>query len=222
METTSVRLSVALREGSRAEHAQAEASRFVVDLLAGRITAGGYLAYLERLRLVYETLEKVLADRLDDPMVAAVHDPALERLAAIDADLEHWAGLAGNDPSGAGRSSARRTPDSPAARAYRDRVLAARHWGGLLVAHHYTRYLGDLSGGQAVGRSLDRTFGLGGRGLAFYAFEQIPKPRPYKDAYRAGLDALDLSPADTARVVDEVRVAFTLNRSLLVELEEIS
>ena len=27
---------------------------------------------------------------LDDPAVAAVHDTALERLAAIDRDLEHW------------------------------------------------------------------------------------------------------------------------------------
>lgn len=219
MVTLPVTLSVAMREGSRTEHAEAEESTFVVDLLAGRIPPSGYVAYLERLRVVYETLEKVLADHLDDPLVAAVHDPALERLAAIDADLEHWDALAGSRP---GTASDRRTPDSPAADAYRDRLLAARHWGGLLVAHHYTRYLGDLSGGQAVGRSLDRTFDLGGQGLAFYVFPQVPKPKPYKDAYRARLDALDLSPTETARVVDEVRAAFALNRSLFVELEEIS
>jgi heme oxygenase len=88
------------------------------------------------------------------------------------------------------------------------------------VAHHYTRYLGDLSGGQAIGRILDREFELDGAGIAFYAFEAIPKPKPYKDAYRARLDALGLGPAEVRRVVDEVRVAFTLNQALFTELGE--
>lgn len=42
--------------------------------------------------------------------LAAVYDPALERLAAIDADLEHW------------RPGATREVDSPAAMAYGERV----------------------------------------------------------------------------------------------------
>ncbi|MCW2815623.1 MAG: heme oxygenase [Nocardioides sp.] len=149
----------------------------------------------------------------DDRVVAAVHDPGLERLAHIDADLDHWA--PGTDPA---------APfDSPAATAYRDRVraaadLAAAGWGGALVAHHYTRYLGDLSGGQGIGRALDRCFGLDGAGLAFYAVAEVPRPKLYKDAYRARLDALGLDAADTRRVVDEVRAAFGLNQAVLAEL----
>ena len=87
----------------------------------------------------------------------------------------------------------------------------------LLVAHHYTRYLGDLSGGQSVGRALHRAFDLNGAGLAFYDFP-IAKPKPYKDAYRARLDALDLRPADVDRVVEEVKVAFRLNQAVFDEL----
>ncbi|HYF72032.1 MAG TPA: biliverdin-producing heme oxygenase, partial [Nocardioides sp.] len=93
-------------------------------------------------------------------------------------------------------------------------------WGGLLVAHHYTRYLGDLSGGQAIGRILDRSFGLGGRGVAFYAFPQIPRPKPYKDAYRVRLDALGLSADQRDLVVAEVKEAFRLNQALVAELGE--
>ena len=53
------------------------------------------------------------------------------------------------------------TPPPPTA--YRARLLEqAAEWAALLVAHHYTRYLGDLSGGQAIGRILDRTFELDG------------------------------------------------------------
>ncbi|HRD62616.1 MAG TPA: biliverdin-producing heme oxygenase, partial [Nocardioides sp.] len=124
-------------------------------------------------------------------------------------DLDHWA------PGGD------RSVDSPAADRYADRIrTAAAEWGGLYVAHHYTRYLGDLSGGQAIGRILDRDFDLGGRGIAFYAFASIPKPKPYKDAYRARLDALGTTPAEKARIVSEVQEAFRLNRALFAELGE--
>ena len=49
-------------------------------------------------------------------------------------------------------------------------------------------------------------------------FERIEKVKPYKDGYRARLDALSLIPDEQARVVDEVRVAFTLNQQLFDEL----
>jgi heme oxygenase len=204
--TLDLTLSAAMRVGSQAEHQEAEDSAFMSELLAGRVNERGYADYLLRLRTVYDAMESVLRAHLDDPAVAAVHDPALERLAAIDADLDHW--NAGGD----------RTVDSPAAEAYRARIEEAAAWGGLLVAHHYTRYLGDLSGGQAIGRILDRTFGLDGRGVAFYDFAEIPKPKPYKDAYRARLDALDLPTDDRNRVVAEVRAAFRLNQALFAEL----
>jgi heme oxygenase len=195
-----------MREGSQAEHRAAEASPFVSELLEGRVDEQGYAAYLRRLRVVYAALESAVRASHDDPTVAAVHDPALERLAAIDADLDHWA------PGGD------RTVHSPAADAYRARLRDATSWGGLLVAHHYTRYLGDLSGGQAIGRVLDRTFGLGGRGLAFYDFPGIPRRKPYKDAYRARLDGLRLTTDERHRVVVEVRTAFRLNQALFAEL----
>lgn len=199
-------LSTAMREGSMAEHEAAEHSSFMSELMEGKLVEQAYADYLLRYRDVYDALETAVRSRLDDPAVAAVHDSALERLAAIDADLDHWA------PGGP------RTSDSPAAAAYRERLEAAASWGPLLVAHHYTRYLGDLSGGQAIGRILDRTYGLDGAGVAFYAFAAIPKPKPYKDAYRTRLDGLGLSPDEKQRVVEEVKVAFRLNQAVFTEL----
>ena len=79
--------------------------------------------------------------------------------------------------------------DSPAAESYRHRLESIRS-GAALLAHHYTRYLGDLSGGQVISRALDRVFNLGGTGLALYSFPMQPKR--YKDSYRARLDALKL------------------------------
>ncbi|TIC86753.1 biliverdin-producing heme oxygenase [Nocardioides sp. GY 10113] len=201
-------LSVAMRDGSRTEHEAAENSAFMSELLEGRLTAQAYADLLLRLRRVYAALEEAARELAADPLVGPLHDPALERLAAIDADLAHWA--PGTDPD---------LVDSPAATAYAERLVAASSWGGLLVAHHYTRYLGDLSGGQVIGRLLSRTYDLPeGRGVAFFEFPGIAKPKPYKDAYRAALDALPLGPADRDRVVDEVRVAFRLNQELFAEL----
>jgi heme oxygenase len=201
-----VPLSTAMRTGSQLEHEAAESSVFMAELLAGRINEAGYATYLLRLRQVYGALESVPDLMGDDRFVAAVHDENLARLAAIDADLEVWA------------SGALLQAHSAAASAYTDRVLDAREWGGLYAAHHYTRYLGDLSGGQAIGRILDREFDLGGRGIAFYDFAAIPKPKPYKDAYRARLDELGATPEEKQRIVEEVKVAFGLNQALFTEL----
>jgi heme oxygenase (biliverdin-producing, ferredoxin) len=198
-------LSVAMREDSRSEHAAAEQSSFMSELLSGRVNSQGYVDYLLRLRAVYRTLEDTVRARRTDPVVAGFYDPMLERSATIDADLDHWA------PGSA------REVDSPAARTYCARITESG-WGGALVAHHYTRYLGDLSGGQAIGRVLDRTFGLAGAGLSFYEFPM--RPKPYKDTYRARLDSLDLDQDDIDRVVDEVKVAFALNQALFDELTE--
>jgi heme oxygenase (biliverdin-producing, ferredoxin) len=197
-----------VREGSRLEHEAAEGSAFVTGLLAGRVDREGYATYLRRLRAVYAAMESVGRAHLADLWVAAVHDPALERLDAIDADLAVW--------SPGGPADER----TPAVTAYVERLAASGAWGGLFVAHHYTRYLGDLSGGQAIGATVRRTFDLtaDGAGTAFYAFPSIPRVKPYKDAYRARLDALAADEEQVARVVEEVRVAFRLNRALLDEL----
>ena len=200
-------LSTAMREGSAAEHDAAENSGYMTELLNGRVNEAGYAAYLQRLHTVYAALEQAVRARLDDAAVTAVYDPAVERLSAIEVDLEHWAPGA---PHGV---------ESPAAAAYAARLRGAES-GAELLAHHYTRYLGDLSGGQAIGRILDRTFDLDGAGIAFYDFPAIPKPKPYKDAYRARVDALDFTADDKRRVVEEVKVAFGLNQALFVELSQ--
>ncbi len=199
-------LSALLREGSAAEHQDAEGSSFMTELLAGRVSREGYAVYLSCLRQVYEALEGAAAGLVADPIAGAVIDPRLERLAAIDADLEFWGGYVEHA--------------SPATDAYVSRIQQASAWGGTFVAHHYTRYLGDLSGGQAIGRLLAREFELDGAGVAFYAFPEVPKPKPYKDAYRERLDALPLDAAEQQRVLAEVKGVFGLNGALFSELTQ--
>lgn len=208
VELADLSLSAAMKQGSAAEHDQAEHSLFMERLLGGKVNEAGYVAYLRALRPVYATLETLGRELTGDPIAGPLIDAGLERTAAIDDDLAHWAPGEPVDT------------DSEAAAAYAAAIAASASWGGLYLAHHYTRYLGDLSGGQAVGALLNRTFDLNGRGLAFYDFAEIGKNKPYKDVYREKLDAVGdaLSPQDRLRVVDEVRRAFELNRALFAEL----
>lgn len=202
-------LSALVRDGSRAEHQDAEGSTFMSELLGGRVAAAGYAHYLTVLRPVYAALEAVGHELADDPIAGGFVDADLERLAALDADLDFWT-------KGEGR-----TVSSPASAAYVARIEATRTDPKLFVAHHYTRYLGDLSGGQAIGRILARTYELEQpEGVRFYDFAAIPKPKPYKDAYRARLDALPLSEDDKAAVLAEVKDVFALNGALFDELSQ--
>lgn len=203
-------LSVLVREGSKAEHQAAEGSSFMSELLAGRIDGAGYAHYLAVLRPVYAALESVGRELTQDPIAGGFVDPELERLAALDADLDFWTKGQGLVVS------------SPAAESYVARIEAARDDPKLFVAHHYTRYLGDLSGGQAIGRILARTYELEQpEGVQFYEFVAIPKPKPYKDAYRARLDMLPLDEQQRSEVLGEVKDVFALNGALFAELTQV-
>lgn len=200
-------LSHAMRTGSRSVHVDAESTPFLRALVSGGVSPEDYRHYLLRLQVVYRELERRLRGRQDHPVVTAVWDPALERSDALTADLAWWPG-----PD--------RLPRSPALEAYVDRLARAADQPELLVAHHYTRYLGDLAGGQAIARALRRSYGLGEQGLAFYRFPQVPSVVRYRQDYRARLNALPLTAGQQQRVVTEVCTAFALNTAVFVELGE--
>ncbi|BCJ52454.1 hypothetical protein Asp14428_39290 [Actinoplanes sp. NBRC 14428] len=64
-----------------------------------------------------------------------------------------------------------------ATREYRARLHAVafdKPWA--FIAHHYTRYLGDLSGGQYLGPAIARAYGLDGAGHRFFVFEGYRRP----------------------------------------------
>jgi len=200
-------LSAAFKQGSAELHDEAESSTFIEHLMGGKVSLAGYVNYLRSLRVVYAALEEASRTHAADPVVAPLHDPALERLASIDADIATLS-------TGAPEESLCALDE---AHAYAERITAAAlEDPARLVAHHYTRYLGDLSGGLAIGKILARTYGLS-EGLSFYDFADI-KAKTYKDGYRARLDGLELDPAQREAAVDEVRTAFRHNQRVFAEL----
>ncbi|MGW0109235.1 biliverdin-producing heme oxygenase [Streptomyces cellulosae] len=205
--------STLIRTASHEQHMEAETSTFMTDLLGGRLGVDAYARYTEQLWFVYEALESgtqgLASDRVAGPFVR----PELFRLAALERDLEHLRG-----PDWRATLTA-----LPATRVYADRVATvARAWPAGYIAHHYTRYLGDLSGGQIIRDKAERTWGFArkGDGVRFYVFEGISNPAAFKREYRALLDAVSVDDLEKQRIVAECKRAFSLNSDVFRALGE--
>jgi heme oxygenase len=201
--------SVHLRSRTTSDHRSAERNEFTAALLRGQVPLEGYVDLLAQHRHAYEALEALRPRHLDDPVVGPFLDARLLRLGALDGDLVDLAGPAW----------AEHHPASAATTAYVARIAATASWPGGHLAHHHTRYLGDLSGGQHIGAVVARTYGLEpGRGGRFATFDQIDDPVAYRSAYRERLDALAWDSAEQERVVDEVHQAYACNTAVFEEL----
>lgn len=82
----------------------------------------------------------------------------------------------------------------------------------LLVAHAYTRYLGDLSGGQVLGKITQKSLGLNNKeGLAFFSFPGVESPNRFKQLYRSRMNSIELTEEERAEVLEEAVSAFEYN-----------
>ncbi len=201
--------SQALRERTRTDHGSSEGAGFMQDLMTGKGTRDDYIALVAQHYFIYEALEAATALMAKDPVAAAFITPKLTRLPAIEADLAFLLGPDWRD----------RIAPLPTTVRYVARIReVGRTWPGGFIAHHYTRYLGDLSGGQIIRTLMQRQFGFETNGVGFYLFAEIAKPREFKDVYRAQLDAVDWSDDERERVIEEVVLAYRFNTELFEDL----
>ncbi|MEE2056085.1 biliverdin-producing heme oxygenase [Rhodococcus artemisiae] len=198
-----------IRIETQQAHSDTENSVFVTELLAGKLDASAHAALIAQTWFVYDALERIGQTYADDPIVGPFLAPELLRTSALEADLvfllgEQW--REGIVPL-------------PATVAYVERLQkVAASSPEAFLAHHYLRYMGDLSGGQIIRRMLERAYGYDRDGLHFYIFDEIPKTKPFKDSYRAKLDAAPLDETQQQQVIDEANLVFGLNGALFAGL----
>ena len=201
--------SQALRERTRGGHSESEGASFMDDLMTGKGSKSDYVALVAQHYFIYEALEAAAAKMAGDEVAAAFISPQLTRLPALEADLQFLLGDDWRD----------QIAPLPTTAAYVERInTVAATWSGGFVAHHYTRYLGDLSGGQIIRTLMQRQFGFETNGVGFYLFDQIAKPKEFKEHYRDQLDAVTWDDAERERVIDEVMIAYRFNTDLFVDL----
>lgn len=207
----SINLATKLREGTKTSHSMAENVGFVKCFLKGVVEKASYRKLVANLYFVYSAIEEEMQRLRNHPIVSKIYFPELDRKASLERDLTYYYGLDWRE----------KIAPSPAAQEYVQRIrdISANN-PELLAAHSYTRYLGDLSGGQILKGIAQRGMNLtDGNGTAFYEFETISDEKAFKTKYRQSLDEFPVDEATADRIVDEANHAFGLNMKLFQELE---
>ena len=208
-----VALASQLREGTKKSHTMAENTGFVSCFLKGVVDKVSYRTLVADLYFVYAAMEEEIGKlrAAGHPVVGPVGFPELNRKESLEQDLAFYFGEGWRNTIKA----------TPAAQEYVARIHALGSTAPeLLVGHHYTRYIGDLSGGQILKNIAQKAMNLGEHdGLRFYEFDAIPDEKGFKANYRSTLDNLPIDQAMADRIVEEANHAFHLNMKMFQELE---
>ena len=204
-------LATKLREGTKKAHTMAENVGFVKCFLKGVVEKTSYRKLVSNLYFVYSAMEEEMERHRAHPLLSKIYFQQLNRKKSLEQDLAFYYGSNWRE----------QVAPSAAAQAYVAHIReVSASQPELLVAHSYTRYLGDLSGGQILKKIAQRAMNLSeGQGTAFYEFKEIPDEKAFKTQYRQALDELPVDEATADRIVDEANATFGMNMKLFQELE---
>ena len=196
-----------LKQGTKKSHTAAENTKFVASFLRGVVNVDSYMKLIGNFYFVYRAMEEELEKHRDSDVVGPILYKALYRTASLEKDCEYFYG------------SNWRNMIAPteACQQYVNRIREVSP--ELLIAHHYTRYIGDLSGGQILRGIAEKALDLTDGGLAFYEFPDIEDKKQFKETYRATLNLLPVDQSDVNKIVTEANFAFRLNMYMFEELE---
>ena len=204
-------LATKLREGTKKAHTMAENVGFVKCFLKGTVEKNSYRKLIGNFYFVYSAMEEEMERHRQHPILSKIYFQQLNRQRSLEQDLSYYYGSNWRE----------QITLSPAGEAYVERIREISNSAPeLLIAHSYTRYIGDLSGGQILKGIAQRAMNLSdGQGTAFYEFKDIPNEKEFKATYRQALNELPLDEATTAQIVDEANAAFGMNMKLFQEME---
>ncbi|EKQ69301.1 heme oxygenase [Leptolyngbyaceae cyanobacterium JSC-12] len=204
-------LATKLREGTKKSHTMAENTGFIACFLKGTVEKNSYRKLVTNLYFVYSAMEEEMERQKNHPILSQIYFPELNRKTALEQDLYYYYGSNWRE----------QIAPSAAAEEYVARIREVSNTEPeLLVAHSYTRYLGDLSGGQILKGIAQRGMNLAdGEGTNFYEFQAIADEKAFKNKYRQAMNDLPVDEATADRIVDEANDAFGLNMKMFKELE---
>ncbi|KAF5382665.1 hypothetical protein D9615_002720 [Tricholomella constricta] len=223
----SLPLATLLRESTHEVHIVVERSPGAMAILRGQLRREEYVRYLIMLWHIYDAFEQALDRHARHPVLAPTYNPTLlARAPALAADISFLLQV----PEASWKSHPahaqllQSTPPALATYVHRIHELADSADPTPLLAHSYVRYLGDLSGGQIIRRTLRKAYGLD-QGLSFYDFKELQsaklanqgEKKRIKEWFREGLNtAGELSVDVKAAVIKEADLAFDLNARLFM------
>ena len=208
-----VALAGQLKEGTKKSHTMAENTGFVACFLKGVVEKKSYRKLISDLYFVYSAMEEEIERLVLDnhPVVKFIGFKELFRKETLENDLKYYYG----DNWG------KQIQISDSAQSYVDRIrYVAKESPELLVGHHYTRYIGDLSGGQILKKIAKKALNIeGNQGLDFYEFSMIDDEKKFKKSYSDILNNLPINQDIANKIIEEANQAFTYNMKMFKELE---
>lgn len=206
----SVNLATMLKEGTQKSHTMAENVGFIKCFLKGTVEKNSYRKLVTNLYFVYSAMEEEMDLLKDHAIISKIYFPQLNRKESLEKDLAFYYGANWREE----------IEISPAGKAYVERIReVANNQPELLVGHCYTRYLGDLSGGQILKKIAQTAMNLDGNGTAFYEFADIADEKAFKDKYRQAMNELPIDQEMAETIVTEANDAFGMNMKMFNELE---
>ena len=200
-----------LKEGTKKSHTMAENTSFVASFLRGVVDESKYRQLIANFYFIYHALESEVELNKDNPFVGPMRLNGLPRHDALVEDCKYFYGDNWKDLIRPTEQTQR----------YISRIHeVAKESPELLIAHHYTRYMGDLSGGQILKGIAQKALGLKEDGLAFYEFPEIWDKKGFKESYRRVLDTMiPATQKDVDSIIVEANYAFRLNMYMFDTLE---
>ena len=200
-----------LKEGTKKSHTMAENTSFVASFLRGVVDESKYRQLVANFYFIYHALETEVEKNKDNPFVGPMRLNGLSRHDALIKDCEYFYGDDWREKIYPTEETQR----------YVNRIHeVAKENPELLIAHHYTRYMGDLSGGQILKGIAQKALGLKEDGLAFYEFPEISDKKGFKESYRRDLDTMIPSTKKNVDgIIVEANYAFRLNMYMFEEIQ---
>lgn len=208
--TMTTNLAEQLRQGTTKSHSMAENVSFVKSFLGGVVDKKSYRILLANLFFVYSAIEEEMYKNKNTVAISPIYFDQLNRKESLEKDLSYYYGLNWKSI----------VAPSTVTQMYIDRIHEiGQNQPELLISHAYTRYMGDLSGGQILKNIAKNAMQLSGdQGTEFYVFRDIENDKEFKQKYREALDSISVTEDQVDLIISEANVAFNLNMKMFQEL----
>jgi len=210
-EMTVKNFALQLKTETKKSHSAAENTKFVSSFLKGVISKESYKQLCANFYFIYTAMEEEFKKHKDHPIVGEIHNEVLSRTNNLERDLRYYYGPIW-------RYHIKPTEQC---QRYVNRIReVSEDDPELLVGHHYTRYMGDLSGGQILRGIAAKSLNLrDNEGLWFYEFDKIDDKKAFKNTYRNVLNNLRINQSQANAIITEANFAFRLNMYMFDELQ---
>ena len=200
-----------IRAATQEDHRLVEKTEFIQQLLQGRVSKTLYLVYLFSLREIYACLENHLKTLSARHPFATFDLEKLYRFDALHQDIDVLKSKLNVKEVASLQKHALELSQNYLKRLNRLEKQNPVH----LLAHAYLRYMGDLSGGQILRKTLLKKYN-GQLPVQFYCFDQIQKEdiHVYKSNFNNALSGIQLSNSQEQAFIGETQLGFRMTGEL--------